>query len=137
MTTDVPIVRRLLPGRVGQLIRFYQAALINTLFGFSTYALLIRWGTNLYAAQAIAQVLGVGFNYMTYSRHVFRDRTASHRRFVLVYLTNYFINLALLVMYDRLFTSDYVAGLAATLTASLINYVALRTLVFRLPRTAA
>lgn len=120
-----------LPGRLIQLVRFYQAAAVNTLFGFGVYALMIRLGVNLYVAQAIAQVLGVTFNYFTYSRHVFRDRTASKHSFVLAYLSNYLVNLTLLAVFDHLVRSDYIAGLAATICASLINYLALRSLVFR------
>lgn len=119
-----------LPGRLVQLIRFYQAAALNTLFGFGVFALMIRLGVNLYAAQAIAQVLGVTFNYFTYSRHVFRDRAASKQSFALAYASNYLVNLALLAVFDHLVRSDYVAGLTATICASLINYVALRSLVF-------
>lgn len=128
---DASLIRRLATGRVGQLIRFYQAAAINTLFGFGVYALMIRLGVNLYVAQAIAQVLGVTFNYFTYSRHAFRDREASKRSFVLAYIGNYLVNLALLAIFARLVHSAYLAGLAATIAASLINYIVLRSLVFR------
>ena len=117
--------------RLVQLVRFYQAAVVNTLFGFGIYALMIRLGVNLYVAQIIAQILGVTFNYLTYSRHVFRDRRASKQHFVLVYAGNYLVNLALLAVFDRIVQSDYVAGFAATICASLINYLALRSLVFR------
>ena len=77
------LLRRLLDGRIGQLIRFYQAAAINTAFGYGTYALLVFAGANLYVAQIVAQVLGVTFNYFVYSRHVFRDRQGSKASFVL------------------------------------------------------
>lgn len=125
------LVRRLTGSRIGQLIRFYQAAAINTLFGYGAFALLIWLGLNLYAAQIVAQVLGVSFNYLTYSRHVFRDRTASKGSFVLAYAGNYLINLALLAGFSQVIASPYVAGLAATIGASLINYLVLRSLVFR------
>lgn len=125
------LLRRLAGSRFGQLIRFYQAAAINTLFGYGVFALLIWMGTNLYIAQIVAQVLGVSFNYLTYSRHVFRDRTASKGSFVLAYAGNYLVNLALLAAFSRVIASPYVAGLTATIGASVINYLALRSLVFR------
>ena len=130
------LIRRLAGSRFGQLIRFYQAAAINTLFGFGVFALLIWLGVNLYVAQVIAQVLGVSFNYLTYSRHVFRDRDASKGSFVLAYAGNYLVNLALLAAFAQVIRSPYVAGLAATIAASLINYLALRSLVFRRRKAA-
>lgn len=117
--------------RFAQLFRFYQAAIVNTAFGFGTYALLIWLGVNLYVAQIVAQVLGVTFNYFTYSRHVFRDREGSRRSFVAAYGTNYLVNLGLLAAFDRLIESDYLAGFASTVCASLINYFLLKHVVFR------
>ena len=117
--------------RFARLIRFYQAAIVNTAFGFGTYALLVWLGVNLYAAQIVAQVLGVTFNYFTYSRHVFRDREGSRWSFVAAYGTNYLVNLSLLAIFDRLIESDYGAGFASTVCASLINYFLLKHLVFR------
>ena len=129
---DLPsLVRQLAGSRFGQLIRFYQAAAINTLFGYGVFALMIWLGVNLYVAQLIAQVLGVSFNYFTYSRHVFRDRSASKGSFILAYLGNYLVNLALLAGLSKVIASPYVAGLAATIGASIVNYLALRSLVFR------
>ncbi len=123
--------------RLGRLVRFYQAAAINTAFGFGVFALMIRLGVNLYVAQVIAQVLGVTFNYFTYSRHVFRDRTASKWSYVLTYGVNYLVNLALLAAFARVIRSPYLAGLAATIVASLINFLMLRSLVFRRAREPA
>jgi len=131
MPDPAALIRRLTASRFGQLIRFYQAAAINTLFGYGIFALMIWLGVNLYAAQVIAQVLGVTFNYFTYSRHVFRDRDASKASFVTAYVGNYLVNLALLAAFSQVIASPYVAGLAATIGASVINYLALRSLVFR------
>lgn len=122
--------------RLGELLRFYQAAAVNTAFGYGLFALLVWLGVNLFAAQAIAHVLGVAFNYVTYSRHVFRDARGSKARFVAAYAVNYLVNLALLAGFAGVVRSPYVAGLLATVAASLMNYLALRHLVFvrRRPR---
>lgn len=129
---DLPSpVRRLMDSRFGQLIRFYQVAAVNTLFGYGVFALMIWLGVNLYAAQVIAQVLGVSFNYFTYSRHVFRDHSASKGSFIFAYVGNYLVSLVLLAGFSRVIPSPYLAGLASTIGASIINYLALRSLVFR------
>ena len=125
------LIGRVMASRFGRLIRFYQAAAINTAFGFGIYALMIRLGVNIYVAQVIAQVLGVTFNYFTYSRHAFADRDASKGSFVLAYAGNYLVNLLLLWAFAQGIRSPYLAGLAATIAASLLNFLVLRSLVFR------
>ena len=116
--------------RIGELMRFYQAAAVNTAFGYGLFALLIWAGANLYAAQIAAHVAGVAFNYLTYSRHGFRDASASKTRFVLAYALNYLGNLGLLAAFHLFVPSPYAAGLLATIGASLVNYFALRHAVF-------
>lgn len=133
MTTDAtprrPLAARF--GRLAQLIRFYQAAAVNTAFGFGVYALIVRLGLNPFVAQVVAQVLGVTFNYFTYSRHAFRGHSASKRSFALAYIGNYLMNVALLALFLRVIRSATLAGLAATIAASLLNFLVLRSLVFR------
>lgn len=118
------------PQRLAELWRYYQAGVVNTLFGFGLYALLVRAGLNMYAAQMIAHVLGVAFNYLTYSRHVFRDAGPAKGRFVLSYIGNYLLSLAALALVSQVVRSPYVAGAIATVAVSLVNYFALRHLVF-------
>lgn len=120
------------PGTTGlrEVVRFYQAALVNTAFGYGLYALLLWFGLGRYPAQAVAHVCGTAFNYATYSRHVFYGRRGSPWRFVLTYAGNYALNLALLMVLSRWVHSPYAAGLFATLAASMVNYAALKLFVF-------
>jgi putative flippase GtrA len=120
-----------------RLIRYYQAALINTAFGYGLYAALVALGLNMFVAQIVSQVCGMTFNYFTYSRHAFRDDKGSKLGFVLAYGANYLVNLVLLAVFALFMPSPYLAGLAATLTASLINYFVLRNFVFRPPGNEA
>ena len=116
--------------RLRQLVRFYQAAIINTIFGFGSYALLVWLGVDRFLAQIIAQALGMVFNYFTYSRHVFHGSRGAKARFVVAYGVNYFVNLGLLAYLSMFIHSPYVAGLCSTVCASLINYFALKYVVF-------
>jgi len=117
--------------RLRELVRFYQAAIINTVFGFSVYTVLVWFGLNIYAAQAISHVMGMTFNYFVYSRHVFRGTEPAKARFAMTYAIYYFVNLAALALFSYAIRSPYLAGAAATLTVSLLNYFALKHLVFR------
>jgi putative flippase GtrA len=75
--------------------------------------------------------MGMTFNYFTYSRHVFRDAAPAKLRFMLSYGVNYLIGLAALAVVSRFVASPYLAGLGAAVIVSVINYFALKHLVFK------
>jgi putative flippase GtrA len=113
-----------------RLIRYYQAGVVNTAFGYGLFALFVWLGLNVYLAQVIAHVLGVIFNYFTYSRHTFRGEAASKARFVLSYGVNYVFSVGFLWLFEQVVTSPYISGLLATVVVSVINFFILKTLVF-------
>ena len=121
---------------LGQLVRYYQTGIVNTIFGLSLYALLVRLGLNRYAAQLVAHCIGVAFNYFTYSRYAFRDTQSSKLRFFMSYVVNYFIGLALLFACSTIIPSPYLAMGVATVIATAINYLILRRFVFLQPAPA-
>jgi putative flippase GtrA len=118
-------------GRIAELFRFYQAAIANTLFGLSAYALLVRLGLNIYVAQLFAHVMGVTFNYFTYSRHAFRTETPSRVRYVISYAVNYLVSVTTLAIIAHFVSSPYLAGLFTALLVSILNYFALKRFVFQ------
>ena len=118
--------------RLRELMRFYQAAVVNTAFGISAYFLLVWLGLNPYVAQAMSHVMGMGFNYFSFSRHVFRGAAPAKLRFTLSYAIYYVVNLAALMAFSRVIHSPYIAGLAAAVAVSVLNYFALKRLVFRI-----
>lgn len=118
----------------GRLWRYYQAGIVNTAFGYGLYAAFVALGLNMYAAQIVAHILGVMFNFVTYSRHAFHDSTVSKGRFVASYAVNYLLGLAALWTASRFIASPYLAGLVAVLFVSAINYLILRHWVFTVPR---
>ena len=115
---------------VFRIIRFYQAAALNAAFGYGLYAMFIAIGTNIYLAQILSHCLGVAFNYFTYSRHAFKNHTASPRGFIFVYGVNYLIGLGLLMVLSQYITSPYLAGFCVMVLASLLNYFLLSRIVF-------
>jgi putative flippase GtrA len=110
--------------------RYYQAGIVNTLFGYGLFALFVRLGVNMYVAQILAHVLGVAFNYFSYSRHVFHDSEASKLRFVLSYGLNYLLGLASLAAAAHVIASPYFAGIVSIVFVSLINFFVLKHFVF-------
>jgi putative flippase GtrA len=117
--------------RLVELWRYGQAGAVNAVFGFGAYSLFVWAGLNIYAAQVAATVLGVAFNYLTYSRHVFRDAGPAKMRFAASYVGNYLVSLLMLAIADRLVRSPYLAGLIAIVATAVVNYFALKYLVFR------
>lgn len=113
-----------------QLLRFYAVGIINTLFGYSLFFLLIATGLNIYVAQLIGHLIGMAFNYIMYRRHVFTGISPSMTRFVAAYVVNYLLGLSLIFLFSQFVSSRYaIAGLAAV-TGSLINFAVLKQFVF-------
>ena len=123
-------------GSIQRLWRYYQAGIVNTLFGYGLYALFVAAGFNMYVAQITAHVLGVVFNYFTYSRYAFRDHQASKSRFILSYTVNYLLGLAALATVSTVIHSPYLAGLITVTFVSVLNYFILKHLVFYRQRSA-
>lgn len=117
--------------RLWELARYYQAGIVNTLFGLGAYAALVSVGMGIFAAQLVSHVAGMAFNYLTYSRHVFRDAGPAKTRFVVSYGINYLVSLAALAVISRLVTNPYASGFLAAFLVSVVNYFALRRFVFR------
>ena len=117
-------------GSIERLWRYYQAGIVNTAFGYGLYALFVALGLNMYLAQFVAHVLGMAFNYLTYSRHAFHDSDVSKSRFVASYAVNYLLGLGALWATSQVVASPYLAGLIAVGIVSLINYFILKHWVF-------
>jgi putative flippase GtrA len=113
-----------------RILRYYQAGVVNALFGYGAFAALVALGLNIYLAQIIAHIAGTAFNYITYSRYAFRGHSGSPTRFIASYAANYGLSLATLAAFTHLGFSPYVAGLFSVLIVSLINYFILAKVVF-------
>lgn len=119
-----------------RLWRYYQAGIVNALFGYGFFALLVSLQVNIYVAQAVSHVAGVAFNYITYSRYTFSDRQSSKATFFLSYVLNYFIGLFFIWAATFVTTSPYAAGLISIVLTSVVNYFILKLIVFRHERAA-
>lgn len=114
-----------------QVLRYYQAGIVNTLFGYGCFAALVWLGLDIFVAQLISHTAGTLFNYLTYSRYAFRSETGSPGRFVLSYAVNYLLSLGSLWALSRVVASPYVAGLLSIVAVSVINFAILKRFVFR------
>lgn len=117
--------------RIWEMIRFYQAAILNTIFGLSIYSILVYFGMNVFVSQIISHIMGSAFNYLTYSLYVFRETEPRKLIFIASYLGNYIIGVSIL-FFVRLFVENpYLSGLMTALLASVLNYFILKFFVFK------
>lgn len=103
---------------------------MNTAFGYGLFALFVWLGLNIFVAQIVSHVLGMTFNYFTYSKYAFAGHKASRVNYIASYGANYLVNLAVLWGFDQFIHSPYLAGALTVLIASVINYFVLKQFVF-------
>lgn len=115
-----------------QLLRYYQAGIVNTLFGYGCYAGLVWLSLDMFLAQLVSHGLGTLFNYFTFSRYAFAGNSGSPLRFVASYGVNYLLSLGVLWGMSQAVASPYLAGLVTVVIVSVINFAILKRFVFRL-----
>jgi putative flippase GtrA len=112
-------------------VRFLLVGGLNTLFGYSVYALLIFLHVHYALAALGGQVLGVLFNFKTIGLLVF-DRRGNRRflRFVSVYLLTYLLTALLLKIFHAFDVNLYLAGALLILPMAVLSYFLNRNFVF-------
>lgn len=115
-----------------QFIRFIIVGLINTLFGYTVFALLLFLGLHYCLALAFATILGVLFNYKTNSKLVF-SYEGNNRLFhyVFVYIVIYSINVTGVFILTSLGISAYLAVPILMLPITGMTYHLSNKLVFK------
>ncbi len=115
----------------GQLIRYLAVGVLNTLFGYCCYAVLLWIGLHYAAAALLATVLGVLFNFKSYGTLVFDSRDNRRLlRFIGVYVLGYLLNVAGLRLLTGIGMSPYVAGAVLLLPMAALNYFLHKRYVF-------
>jgi putative flippase GtrA len=136
MTETRPAPARL--GLAAQLSRFVAIGGFSALVDFGVYLSLLTLGMWVHGAKTISFIVGTTSSYLLNRRFTFSASdggTARFAGFVLLYGTTLVINigmnaLMLVVLPDMPFRVS-VAWVIAQGTATLINFVMLRTVVFR------
>jgi putative flippase GtrA len=131
-------------GLVAQLSRFVAVGVLSALVDFGAYQALLALGTWVHAAKAVSFILGTTTAYLLNRRFTFTGDTGGRNRFaafVALYATTFAINvgmnaLALALLPPTTPARFTVAWVIAQGTATAINFVMLRTVVFRTGRTS-
>lgn len=113
-------------------IRFLLVGGINTLFGYSVYAILILLDVHYGLSLFIAHVLGVLFNFNTTGRIVFHSNDKRKLfMFFGVYGVTYLTNFGALRIFDLLDWNMLLAQLVMILPMATLGYILNKTLVFK------
>jgi len=136
VTATSPAPDRL--GLVAQLTRFVAIGALSALVDFGVYHLLLGVGTWVHAAKAISFILGTTTAYLLNRRFTFAASDGGRSRFagfVLLYGTTFALNIGMnalmLAVLPDLPLRVSLAWVIAQATATAVNFVMLRTVVFR------
>lgn len=114
-----------------EFVRFVLVAILNTLFGYGVYSLLLFVGLHYSVAILCSTVLGVLFNFKTYGVLVFKN--SSNKlifRFVLVYCVVYLCNTGGIALLKSLGISEYIAGALMLVPVGLLGFVLNKIFVY-------
>jgi len=114
--------------------KFYLFLLVggmNTLFGYSIFALLIFLEIHYTLAAFISTCVGILFNFKTTGKIVFQntDNTLLFK-FVLVYCVLYIINILILKIFTIVHINLYIGGAIAIIPIAVLGFILNKNLVF-------
>jgi len=117
-------------------LRFLLIGIINTVFYYSLFALLIYVNLDYRLAVLIATVVGVFFSFHNFGKYVFDNQNKSLiYRFIFNYILIYFFNIYIIgVMNDILFFNFYISGFIALFPSTLMTYMLNKYFVFNKKR---
>lgn len=125
-------------GLVAQLRRFVAIGLLSALVDFGVYHGLLALGTWVHGAKAISFVLGTTTAYLLNRRFTFATARGGRSRFagfMLLYGTTFTLNVGMnalmLAVLPAMPLRVSAAWVIAQGTATVINFLTLRTVVFR------
>ena len=111
--------------------RFLIVGLLNSLFGYSIFALFLYIGLHYTIATLTATILGVLFNFKTIGMLVFNNaKNSLIVKFIFVYTVTYLINIACLKVFSMLSIDLYLAGFLMLAPIALLTFVMNKRFVF-------
>jgi len=117
-----------------RLVRFLLVGVLNTLFGYLLFALLLFVGIHYAIALLLSTVAGVFFNFRTIGRLVFGSRDDSRIvRFFGAYAVTYVLGAGGLRIAKAAGIDLYLAGATLTLGLAFVSFLLNRRYVFTDP----
>lgn len=122
-----------------EVIRFLFIGIINTLFYYTLFSILIYLNLDYRLAVLVATVVGVFFSFYNFGKYVFDNQEKSLiYRFIFNYILIYFFNIYIIgLMNEILLFNFYMAGFVALFPSTFITYMLNKYFVFNKKRDDA
>lgn len=114
-----------------QAIKFLLVGILNTLFGYTVFAILIALGVYYALAMFSATCLGILFNFKSLGKLVFNNSNNKLLlKFVILYCFLYVFNIALIFCLDFFLHNLYLAGIISMLASAIVGYFCNKNFIF-------
>lgn len=117
-----------------KLVKFIGVGLINTLVGYSIYAILIAANISYFLALFVATITGVTFNYFSIGRLVFKSSggLVIYGKFITTYGLIYFVNaIGLELIIKNLGANPYLGQALCVPPSVLLSWLLMNYWVFK------
>ena len=114
--------------------KFIFVGILNTIFGYSVYAILLYVDTPYLIALLVATLTGTVFNYYSFGRFAFNSIGSSKifLKFIFAYIIIYSINASLLkLLIDYLIINNYFSQIICLLINILLSWVLMSHWVYK------
>ncbi|NBI51615.1 GtrA family protein [Photobacterium alginatilyticum] len=117
-----------------RVVRFLFVGFLNTLFGYSLYAILVFSGIPYFYSLLVTTIVGVVFNFFSMGRMVFKGNGGhiTFLKFIFVYLAVYLFNAYFLdILITEINFNPYISQAICLLPSIFFNWFMLKNWVFR------
>ncbi len=127
------IISKQKPGYLDILFFKYACVgVMNTIFGYSTFTLLIMSGLHYQIAVIVGTILSIFFNFKTIGKIVFKNKNNMLVfKFLLVYIIIATLNITFLDLEIKMKINVYLAGALLLVPLGTLSFVLNKTLVFK------
>lgn len=112
-------------------IKFIAVGVLNTVFGYSLFAILLAFKINYIFALALSTIAGILFNFKTFGKIVFSSNDNKRIfKFILVYALVYIINICGISFFVFGGKSPLVGGAVMLIPCALISFILQKKVVY-------
>lgn len=108
-------------------LRFGFVGVLNTIIGYGTYYILVRFNLYYILASVISQIVGMTHSYIWNKFFTFRSKKKSVKeiiKFTSVALSTYFINLFLLMVFVEVYPMEKaLAGFISMIIVTILSFL--------------
>jgi putative flippase GtrA len=115
-------------------LKFILAGLLNTIFGYAFFAVLIFLKVNTFVSLFISTIAGIVFNYLTFGQLVFKLNKSKlmFTKFIFAYFISYMLNVYLLKVFMAFFNNNaFVAQVISLPFVVLFNWISMNYWVYK------